>query len=140
MTRRHREDVSVPTTASIIGPDGAVQPIALRYIYNVTDPCAVTLRFLLEGNPGAVCWKVARDNLAAAVMHDGLRVGVGDVVLARFGSALVIHLESHEGVATVATPVEAAWSFVRLSSALVPLGGERVDVDAVIAACLGASS
>jgi hypothetical protein len=122
---------------NIVGADGSTTFVAIRYLYNAADPWAITLRFLVEGQPPAN-WTFSRDLLRAALASN-MTHGHGDVVLTRVHpDTLVIELEAPDGDALVVTTVHAAKEVIRQSLLLVPAGTEkeRVDVDGEYAALL----
>lgn len=109
--------------------DGFDMPVYSRWSYDPGDPYAVTLSFSTEGDRW-VTWNFARD-----LLYDGLRgsAGLGDVRVHPDTDLLVIELESPDGYAVVEMERMQAESFLIDTTEAVPIGEERIDIDAFIA-------
>lgn len=109
--------------------DGCDMPVYSRWSYDPEDPYAVTLSFSAEADRW-VTWNFARD-----LLHDGLRgsAGLGDVRVHPDTDLLVIELESPDGYAVVEMERMQAESFLIDTTEAVPIGEERIDIDAFLA-------
>lgn len=129
--------VTTNAPGNVLGETGDTEHVVVRYIYRLTDPFTITLRFLMKNQPPTE-WDVSRELLAEA-LADYEPHGVGDVTFTRVAltpTVLMIHVENGHGDATVATTDAAAQEVIRQSLLLVPAGSEQVDVDGLIAACM----
>lgn len=109
--------------------NGLDMPVYSRWSYDPEDPYAVTLSFSAESGRW-VAWSFARD-----LVFDGLRrpVGLGDVRVRSDPDLLIIELESPDGYAVVEMDLAQAESFLAETTKAVPIGEERVDMDAFLA-------
>nr|WP_052372150.1 SsgA family sporulation/cell division regulator [Amycolatopsis taiwanensis] len=104
-------------------------PVYSRWSYDPEDPYAVTLSFSAEGGRW-VAWNFARD-----LLYDGLRssAGLGDVRVYPDIDLLVIELDSPDGHAVVEMERVQAENFLVETTEAVPIGEERIDIDAFLA-------
>jgi hypothetical protein len=120
------------TTAVQIATIDAEQDHTLvaEFVFDPDDACAVTL--VLQTLSGPVHWTFARELLVDGQYEPS---GDGDVhiwpCLSSSGEAVVIvELCSPAGETLLQFPTRAVQEFVHSSVEAVPLGTERVDVDA----------
>ncbi|GGP97394.1 SsgA family sporulation/cell division regulator [Streptosporangium pseudovulgare] len=111
-------------------------PLAAVLSYDAADPCAVRLAFV-QGHRETVVYGFARDLLA-----DGLHGPAGqcDVIVGphEHGTHLVVVLRPEYGYPFVVYALrDQVEDFVDRMYRLVPMGCERVDVDAWIERILG---
>lgn len=98
--------------------------------FDTTDPLAVSLIFpnQRDDDGQSVRWTFDRRLLA-----DGLRgeagIGGGDVRVWPEAGAVVVRLSTPEGESHLYFDAPQVAGFVRRTLAVVPFGGERVDVD-----------
>ncbi|HKS45894.1 MAG TPA: SsgA family sporulation/cell division regulator [Amycolatopsis sp.] len=107
-------------------------PVFSRWSYEESDPYAITLAF--RGDRGQwVKWSFGRDLVINGLIEPA---GLGDVRVhpdLAESDLLMIELESPHGYAVVEMAREDAERFVTATLEAVPLGAEKVDVDAFIA-------
>lgn len=134
--------VSQAVTLELIDTTGTATPIEAELQYDPRDPYAVTTVFITGRNH--VRWTFGRDLLATGLYEPA---GDGDVhvwpCLDSDGHAVVIiELCSPDGEALVQARTGDLSLFVeRMSKAIVPgTESEHLDVDAAIAAILGAEA
>ena len=132
--------VSQSVALELIDAAGASTPIQAELHYDAADPYAVTTVFLTPHSE--VRWTFGRDLLAEGLYEPA---GDGDVhvwpCLDADGRAVVIiELCSPDGEALVQAKTGDLSQFVDRMKTIVPVGSEseHVDVDATIAALLGA--
>lgn len=106
--------------------------LAAEFGFDPADPWAVAMT--IDTPTGAVRWTFARELLMEGQFEP---VGDGDVhvwpCLSPSGEAVVIvELDSPAGATLLQFPTRAIRDFVAASIAVVPQGGETVDVDAWI--------
>jgi hypothetical protein len=106
--------------------------LVAEFVYDPADPCAVTL--VIQTESGPVHWTFARELLVEGEYEPS---GDGDVhvwpCLSTCGEAVVIvELQSPVGGTLLQFPTRAVHGFIDSSVDAVPLGTERVDVDAWI--------
>jgi nitrogen-specific signal transduction histidine kinase len=70
-------------------------PITATFTFDTSNPFAVEMTFHQDGD--AIPWTVARELFEAIVFLQEDRVGLGDVVITRLGSDIIIALSSPEG-------------------------------------------
>lgn len=135
---------AVPTVTSdlvvdLVVPGGPPLPVTSQVSYSSSDPYAVTLRFLVEGDQW-VTWIFARELLERGITAE---VGEGDVQIwpgERDGARCVyLHTRSPHGAATFVVPLTAVVEFLLNTFSVVPSGTESdfVDLDAEIAGLRG---
>jgi hypothetical protein len=113
--------------------NGVDMPVYSRWSYDPADPYAITLAFSAEHGYW-VMWSFARD-----LIIEGLRrpTGLGDVRVRPESTGgpevVVIELESPDGYAVVEAERVYVEKFVTATLEAVPLGSERIDIDAFIA-------
>jgi hypothetical protein len=131
---------AVPTITSdlvvdLVVPGGPPLPVTSQVSYASSDPYAVTLRFLVEGDQW-VTWIFARELLEHGITAE---VGEGDVQIwpgERDGARCVyLHTRSPHGAATFVLSLTVVVEFLLNTFAVVPSGTESdfVDLDAEIA-------
>jgi len=106
------------------------QALVAEFVYDASDPCAVTL--VLQSHSGPVQWTFARDLLVEGQYEPA---GDGDVhvwpcLSASGESVVIVELCSPLGETMLQFPTRAVQEFVYSSVDAVPLGQEHVDVDA----------
>lgn len=106
--------------------------LVAEFVYDPADPCAVTL--VIQTDSGPVHWTFARELLVEGEYEPA---GDGDVhvwpCLSTCGEAVVIvELQSPSGGTLLQFPTRAVHEFIDSSVDAVPLGTERIDVDAWI--------
>lgn len=112
---------------------GVDMPVYSRWSYDPEDPYAITLSFIADGGRW-VAWSFARD-----LVYDGLRgpSGLGDVRVRPDSDVLIIELESLDGYAMVEMDRGQAERFLGRTVEAVPIGDERIDLDAFLAEITG---
>ena len=125
--------VSAEIGIRLLAP-GTVVPLIATLSYSDDDPYAVRVTFH-AGHEEPVEWVFARDLLRAGTLG---RAGAGDVQAwpCDGGQALRIRLSSPFGEAVFEATAADVTGFLDRAAALVPEGGEDVDVDAELAALL----
>ena len=130
-----------PVTLELIGPRVSV-PVEAELRYDLSDPYAVTVAFLQEGEE--LTWLFARDLLMAG-LHEP--TGDGDVMLApsidpEGRAVVVLELRSPDGVALVEAPSHDVLRFLARTTRAVWPGTEsrHLRVDDAIASILVADS
>ena len=114
------------------------QTLVAEFVYDPDDGCAVTM--VLQTQSGPVHWTFARELLVDGQYEP---TGDGDVhvwpCLSACGEAVVIvELESPAGETLLQFPTRAVQDFVMSSLETVPMGSEKIDVDAWIEEILSA--
>lgn len=125
--------VTVDLDAACIDATGAAHVVPVRWGYDVLDPYAVTLTFLVGG--AEITWMLGRD-----LLSDGLDApsGVGDVFVSpRRGvpqPQVVVELCSPDGALLAEFPADRVIGFLVATSRLVPFGQEAnfLDVDTLL--------
>jgi hypothetical protein len=131
--------VTSDLVVDLVVPGGPPLPVTSQVSYDPSDPYAVTLRFLVEGDQW-VTWIFARGLLEAGITAE---VGEGDVQVwpgERDGARCVyLHTRSPHGAATFVLPLTVVVEFLLNTFAVVPSGteGDFVDLDAEIARLQG---
>lgn len=134
--RDHRI-IAKSTRASLAGSWKTPLMAFFRYFPD-DDPLAVYLSVWKRRtamNDEMVSWVFARSLLARG-LH--MMSGIGDVSIwpRDDKTRLVIALDSPDGSATLEVPWDPVYRFFEETCDAIPLGGERVDVDAVLAKIL----
>jgi hypothetical protein len=129
------QTITTDLVVDLVVPGGPPLPVTSQFCYSTSDPYAVTLRFLVEGDQW-VTWIFARELLeqgATASVGDGdVQIWPGD----RDGSRCVfLHTRSPHGAATFMLPLTVIVEFLLNTFAAVPSGTESdcLDLDAEIA-------
>jgi hypothetical protein len=132
--------VTQPVTMELLGPSGDAHPMQAALQYDARDPYAAVVVF--ETDRGQVRWDFGRDLLIAGVNEP---TGDGDVhvwpcVDSAGRAVVVMELFSSDGCALVRARLNDVSRFVDRITAVVAPGteSEHLDVDAAIAALLGA--
>ncbi len=137
----HRPPAPVrrPLTGILLGPDSDTA-LDLELRYDPQSPYAVEAKFAVDATP--VSWVFARDLLA---FGQDQPVGRGDVhvrpILDETGrAAVLLELQSPDGLALVELPAREVRRFVATTADVVAPGTEsrHLDVDAALRAVLAA--
>src|ERR1700712_2440226 len=129
------QTVNTDLVVDLVVPGGPSLPVTSQFRYSTSDPYAVTLRFLVEGDQW-VTWIFARELLEHGITAP---VGEGDVQIwpgDRDGARCVfLHTRSPHGAATFMLPLTLVVEFLLNSYSVVPSGTEAdfLDIDAEIA-------
>lgn len=123
--------VRVPVLAGVPG----YRPVHAVMVFDPAEPFTVTLHLGYAGGDDVI-WMCDR-----TLLVDGLRqpTGAGDVQVwpAVDTDDVVVDLNSPDGSITLLLPTERVLTFVHAAEAMSPISRATVDVDALIAACLG---
>jgi hypothetical protein len=116
--------VTTDLVVDLVVAGGPPLPVTAQFSYTRTDPYAVSLRFLVDGDQW-VTWTFARD-----LLEDGITssVGQGDVQIwpgDRDGARCVyLHTRSPHGAATFVLALQTTVEFLLSTFAVVPSGTE----------------
>jgi Streptomyces sporulation and cell division protein, SsgA len=111
---------------------GTARQLVAELAYDAEDPFAITMTFRTKA--GDVPWVFHRELLLGGLTNP---VGEGDVhiwpSIDLDGRAVaVIELQSNNGSFVARASTQEIYQFVSGTLSLVPLGAERIDVDALI--------
>ena len=139
-TRSTATPVTQLVTLELIDVNGDTTPLQTEFGYDPKDPFAVSAVCMTLA--GRVRWAFSRELLIEGLYEP---TGDGDVHVwpcldSQGASVVMIELCSPDGEALVQAPTADIASFVdRMLAAITP-GGERLDVDAAIAAIFAAEA
>ncbi len=111
---------------------GNIRQLDAELAYRAIDPFAVQMTFRTRA--GDVPWVFHRELLLAGISHPS---GDGDVHIspsldAQGRAVVVIELQSNTGSFVAQAPTPEIYRFLTQTLAMVPLGTEQIDVDAMV--------
>jgi hypothetical protein len=130
--------VTTDLVVDLVVAEGPPLPVTAQFCYSRTDPYAVSLRFLVDGDQW-VTWTFARELLEQGITE---AVGDGDVQIwpgeRDDVRCVFLHTRSPHGAATFVLSLTATVEFLLTTLAVVPSGTESdvLDLDAELAAFL----
>jgi hypothetical protein len=123
-------------TLDCVDLSGTVRKLDAELAYDAMDPFAITMTF--RTRQGDIPWVFCRELLREGIADPS---GDGDVHIwpsidTQGRAVVVIELHSNSGSFVAHARTADIYRFLTLTQSLVPIGDERVDVDAMIESLL----